>query len=207
MNMSDLSKLSIEGIDIEAAITNSGSQENLKEMLCQFYLSIDENSSLIETYFNDIEIKLSDFRIKVHSLKSTARLIGALELSQKAKDLEVAADNKDINYIKQYTPNLLSSYRSYRNYLKAFAPNIKENNDNKISIDKNKFLELLSALENFINDYDLDNLEKIQKELINYELPLDFSPICDKISKCIYNVDFEGLFSLLADIKEFKERF
>ena len=207
MNMSDLSKLSIEGIDIETAITNSGSQENLKEMLCQFYLSIDENSSLIETYFNDIEIKLSDFRIKVHSLKSTARLIGALELSQKAKDLEVAADNKDINYIKQYTPNLLSSYRSYRNYLKAFAPNIKENNDNKISIDKNKFLELLSALENFINDYDLDNLEKIQKELINYELPLDFSPICDKISKCIYNVDFEGLFSLLADIKEFKERF
>ena len=207
MNMSDLSKLSIEGIDIEAAITNSGSQENLKEMLCQFYLSIDENSSLIETYFNDIEIKLSDFRIKVHSLKSTARLIGALELSQKAKDLEVAADNKDINYIKQYTPNLLSSYRSYKNYLKAFAPNIKENNDNKISIDKNKFLELLTALENFINDYDLDNLEKIQKELINYELPLDFSPICDKISKCIYNVDFEGLFSLLADIKEFKERF
>ena len=207
MNMSDLSKLSIEGIDIEAAITNSGSQENLKEMLCQFYLSIDENSSLIETYFNDIEIKLSDFRIKVHSLKSTARLIGALELSQKAKDLEVAADNKDINYIKQYTPNLLSSYRSYKNYIKAFAPNIKENNDNKISIDKNKFLELLTALENFINDYDLDNLEKIQKELINYELPLDFSPICDKISKCIYNVDFEGLFSLLADIKEFKERF
>ena len=110
--MSDLSKLSIEGIDIEAAITNSGSQENLTEMLCQFYLSIDENSSLIETYFNDIEIKLSDFRIKVHSLKSTARLIGALELSQKAKALEVAADNKDINYIKQYTPNLLSS----RNY-------------------------------------------------------------------------------------------
>ena len=207
MNMSDLSKLSIEGIDIEAAITNSGSQENLKEMLCQFYLSIDENSSLIETYFNDIEIKLSDFRIKVHSLKSTARLIGALELSQKAKDLEVAADNKDINYIKQYTPNLLSSYRSYKNYIKAFAPNIKENNDNKISIEKNKFLELLSSLENFINDYDLDNLEKIQKELINYELPLDFSPICDKISKCIYNVDFEGLFSLLADIKEFKERF
>lgn len=207
MNMSDLSKLSIEGIDIEAAITNSGSQENLKEMLCQFYSSIDENFSLIETYFNDIEIKLSDFRIKVHSLKSTARLIGALELSQKAKALEVAADNKDINYIKQYTPNLLSSYRSYRNYLKAFAPNIKENNDNKISIDKNKFLELLSALENFINDYDLDNLEKIQKELINYELPLDFSPIYDRISKCIYNVDFEGLFSLLSDIKEVKERF
>ena len=117
MNMSDLSKLSIEGIDIEAAITNSGSQENLKEMLCQFYLSIDENSSLIETYFNDIEIKLSDFRIKVHSLKSTARLIGALDLLKLATQIESACSKKDMIFIASHTEELLQTYAAYKEKL------------------------------------------------------------------------------------------
>ena len=56
-----------------------------------------------------------------------------------------------------------------------------------------------------IEEYDYTTLENVQKELGQYELPLDFYPIYDKIVSCINNVDFQGLSDLLPEIKVIKE--
>ena len=81
----------IFGLDIEAALKNCGTKDVFKEAVRNFYDSIEEKSNLIEEYAKSSDWK--NFTILVHALKSSARLIGAAELSEKAKELEEAGDS------------------------------------------------------------------------------------------------------------------
>ena len=51
-----------------------------------------------------------NYTIKVHALKSSARVIGASNLSDMAKDLEAAGKAGDIEKIKNDTAGLLKAY-------------------------------------------------------------------------------------------------
>jgi putative two-component system response regulator len=53
----------------------------------------------------------------VHSLKSSARTIGAIEVSDLAKNLENAGKNGEIDVIAKETPLLLEKYRDLKNHL------------------------------------------------------------------------------------------
>ena len=72
-------------------------------------------SDEIERLWNEGDFEA--YTLKVHSLKSMARLIGANLLSSLAADLEYAGKHGDTETIKEKTPMLLSKYRAYAKYL------------------------------------------------------------------------------------------
>ncbi|MCR5418978.1 MAG: Hpt domain-containing protein [Lachnospiraceae bacterium] len=51
---------------------------------------------------------------RVHSLKSTAGAIGATDLSERAKALELGAGSGDLETVKRDMPDLLKEYRLLR---------------------------------------------------------------------------------------------
>lgn len=53
---------------------------------------------------------MEDYRIRVHALKSTAKMIGAENLSDLAKDLEMAAKEKDWDFIEKNHKEVLDQY-------------------------------------------------------------------------------------------------
>ena len=69
----------------------------------------------IEAYYRDGDIR--NFTIKVHALKSLARVIGAATLSDMALKLEDAGSAADTDYIQAHTDALLRSYRSFTDIL------------------------------------------------------------------------------------------
>ena len=63
-----------------------------------------------------------NYTIFVHALKSTAKMIGALQLSDMAKKMEQAGKDGDIDYIKNHYDALIEEYEKVvaeiKDYLK-----------------------------------------------------------------------------------------
>lgn len=76
----------IEGLDTEQGIAQAGGCELYREILGDFYIMIEPKAKKIETLLADR--MFHDYTIEVHALKSTARLIGATELSERCYRLE-----------------------------------------------------------------------------------------------------------------------
>ena len=91
----------------------------LKTAIAEYYRTIDEKANLIEKYAQEHDYK--NYTILVHALKSSSRLIGAMELSQMAAFLEQAGDKKSFIDIDAKTPNLLKLYRGYKQNLRHIA--------------------------------------------------------------------------------------
>ena len=104
-------------IDAEEGLKNCSNEETYMIVLESFYEVIGENSDEIEDYYRKEDWE--NYTIKVHGLKSSAKTIGAVALSERAAALEQAGLNSDVDTIKRDTDKLLSQYRSF---IKILAP-------------------------------------------------------------------------------------
>ncbi|MBQ7193425.1 MAG: response regulator, partial [Synergistaceae bacterium] len=186
----------IPGIDYDAAVTNCGSEDTFVQALEIFYNSLDKKADEIEGFERGKDIK--NYTVKVHALKSAARLVGALKLSEDAKYLEACGDKNDVAEIEAKTPALLSLYRSYKPTLaKVFGKNDEPDMSlPEISIDD--LHEMYSLIKGFAADFDLDNIDNMIAEAKNYRIPESEREKFEKIKECVTNADWGGLEELLA---------
>lgn len=99
----------IKGIDTGSALALLNNKALLRTVMEQFYRSIDKKEARIRTLWKTNDIK--NFTIEVHSLKSTAKQIGANHLSSVAALLEQAGNNHDMDFISRHTNAMLIEYQ------------------------------------------------------------------------------------------------
>ena len=185
----------IKELDSSTALTNCGTSENLESILNQYYSSIDEKALELQKFYEAQDWK--DYGIKVHALKSTSRLIGALELSKLAEYLEDCANNNTDEIINKHK-ELLNLFLNQKNIL---APLVSQASDNsvKTEITEEELSDKIQELISYADDFDIDGLDNLIKDLSSYLLPLDFSQKFSKIRQSIENVDFKELRTLLSE--------
>lgn len=86
----------------------SGEEDFYREMLQMFRDQAPKKRDEIISLYEEADWK--DYAIKVHALKSTALTIGAEELSGRAKELEQAGKEENLEYIQENHPLLLQMY-------------------------------------------------------------------------------------------------
>ncbi|MBQ9632538.1 MAG: response regulator [Lachnospiraceae bacterium] len=106
-------------LDVQEGIGYSGSREGYMALLKFFVNTIDDKSDEIRQYYNHEDWE--NFRTKVHGLKSSARVIGAVELSNRARALELACNDNDLTYIREHVGDVLAFYGSYKEKLKGIG--------------------------------------------------------------------------------------
>ena len=186
----------IEGIDSIAALTNCGSEELLHTTIKQYHASIDEKALELQQYFEAED--WNNYGIKVHALKSTSRLIGAMELSKLAEHLEECANNNTVEELQTNHKPLLDKYLSFKHKLEPLLENISEATE-KIEISQEELSEKITLMMACADAFDIDGLDSLVSELSSVKLPLDFSQKFDKIRTSIENVDFQELRNLLSE--------
>ncbi len=102
----------IAGIDGDAALLNSGSEEILRTVFKLFLDSIPEKSEELDGLYDTEDWK--NYTIKVHALKSSARLIGANELADEAMGLEKAGKAGDIDTIRAGHEDMIAHLWTYQ---------------------------------------------------------------------------------------------
>ena len=183
----------IDGIDINMAFRNIGSKELLEETLIQFYKTIDENVRELDSLFSTRNLK--EYRIKVHALKSTARLIGAKNLSNQAEELENFAEKDDLDSIIENHSSMIETYLSYKKKLKAFYEINKKDNENieKTLLTNAEFAEFLKNLSDCVENFDSTGMEALINDLNNKIIPDSFSKQISRISSYVEKIDFDSL--------------
>lgn len=179
-------EINIPGIDIEKAIKNSGSQELFVELLGDVYKAIDEKSSLVETYLQEKDLR--NYTILVHALKSTCRMIGAMDLGESFFTLEKLGKENDLEQIEKLTPDVLNAYRSLKPYLEPFAPKTGAPQN---EFDKDAISGILNKLITAIDDFDLGSAETAISQLSSYSCSEDLADQIKDLEKLVSNLDYD----------------
>lgn len=177
-------------LSVETGITNCGSEEGFVSALNIFYNSIPNMSDEIQGYYETGDRK--NYTIKVHALKSSARIIGLADLSELAKQLEAAGDGGDEDFINANTDRLLEWYRSYREKLARLDGGGEDDSD-KPPADREFLEDAFSSLEEFAGQMDFDMVETVIESLKEYRLEPEDKEIFDEVSRAYDNLDWNGI--------------
>ena len=191
----------LEEIDIGEGLKNCGGIDSYFSILKVYYDSAEITQSNLENTFSDKNWK--DYTSYVHSLKSTSRTIGAIELSQLAKKLEDAGNAGDIETIEEYQDELMNLFAIVKHTLSE-VPGIgtdQEISDDEDMVDINK-AQLKDAYQSIIEvskTLDYDTLTFILDSLRNYRLPESDRKLTRSIGEMAYKLQWDEIVRLASE--------
>lgn len=104
-----MSELRKAGIDTDAGLKYCvGDKDFYKSLLIQFASESADKIGSMKKYYTVRD--LHNYEILVHALKSTSKMIGISDLSEKAKALEMAAKNNEENFILENHEQMIRDY-------------------------------------------------------------------------------------------------
>ena len=125
-------RLANSRIDIDAGLKYClGDEEFYQTLLLQFANEADEKMPDLLRFYNEKD--WNNYEIIVHALKSTAKMIGAMPLSDEALGLEKAAKEKREDYITENHTRVMSEYELLKeNILFALESTEEKKDDSEI---------------------------------------------------------------------------
>ncbi len=130
--------LSKAGVDMETGIKYCGDIEYYKEILQVTVDGYEEKYATIKKYCDTEDY--NNLIIIVHSLKSNANNIGAVELGQLAKEVEEAGKTKKVELIKNKTEQMLNMYTEVAETIRELLE-YHQNEDADVEVETGKFEE------------------------------------------------------------------
>lgn len=167
----------IPNVDVKAGLELCGGNPDAYIAIIKTFMETAEESILrIENFAQNRNYK--DYTTEVHGLKSSSLAIGAKELSEMAKQLEMAGRREDYKQIMYETPTLIARYTDVVEHIRPFVETEKNGEsmhggEGRTPIDtdvlKVKLGEVLEAIDN------LDSPEaiKILDALLEFSLPTE----------------------------------
>lgn len=190
-NLLKFQEIIIEGIDTDVvAEHSSASIEEYNELLTLYCLDGKRKLSVLRGLLDEKDYQ--SYGIEVHALKSASANVGAMHISNRARELEKAVKREDFTFVDSHADRLLQEYEEQLLHIQKYLDDRQKNGDAKVKeaeLEKEELLEqiksALSDLENFqskdcarkveeILEYRLDErtesaLEKIREQLKLYE--------------------------------------
>lgn len=185
----------VDGISVDEGIKNSGGIETFISSIELFYDTIDGNAKVIEDAYNENDIKL--YTVKVHALKSSARIIGASQLSELCQKLEDAGNKQDMGFIDDNTNKMLGDLRSYSEKLSKVRE--QGGSDDRPPIPEDELADAYAALAEVIPNMDYDAVEMILAGLEEYKLPDPDAEKIGKIGRMLKSFEWDEMEELIKE--------
>jgi len=188
----------IKGISTESGKNASGDIETYLSVCKNFYDTADTRIHMIQSFYDEKNLK--DYTIQVHALKSSARLIGADELSKLAFDMEMAGKEERTDAIEAHTKELLNGYQFIKaEFGNVFAKSSQVDDGNKKELTEKKFNRRLKELLELMESFDFENAKGLFKDFEKYRLPEEGQNIYEKLKPFMADVNTDEVISLLND--------
>ncbi len=183
----------VEDLSFGEGIRYSGGIPGFVNALRIFTETIEDNAKVIGDAFEENDIAL--YTVKVHALKTSARIIGADSLSALALSLETAGHNNDTDFIRENTAKLLSAYRVFAKKLEKINEK-KDTTDRKL-LPEDEFKEALSMLKVLAAQMDYESTEMILEELQEYALPEEAEEKIRKLDAMLKSLRWDEMEELI----------
>ena len=192
----------IPELNVNSGISHCGSKHSYMSTLKLYIESVAKNAEELEQLWNDRDLK--NLTIRVHSLKSTSRMIGALSLGDHAAALEKAGDMKDTEKLEKELPELIEEYRRLSSSLQSLNDKDEHSSaeDTRPLISDETLKEAYSTLSEFCASYDFDSVAQVVKKLGTYRMPESEVAKYDKLLKAVDNYDYDLIPGILDGVKQ-----
>ncbi len=179
------------GFSFEEGVNHCGSKAALMKTIRIFYRTIDSKANKIEQCLK--EGLISDYVIEIHALKSSALLIGAVPLSEAAKELEDYGKQGKTEVLEEKTPDVLTMYRDLKNILRPYA---EKEEDAKKEFSDGEWITALQQIHQCIEQFDLDGVDQIMEQLEEYQVPECIRESMDQLRVYVADVSLEEIMEL-----------
>ncbi|MGN0430806.1 MAG: ATP-binding protein [Lachnospiraceae bacterium] len=194
----------IPDINLEYALLLNGTAEHVYEGMMDFIELADAEADELETFFESIDMPegLERYRIKVHAMKSSAAVIGAMQLSGLARALEMAAKDERNEDIRNVTPVFLREWRKCKETVSTVLYKQEREAEDKAEFHKELFLGQMDMLADALTEMDIDTADQIVEMLKQYRYPDSISESMKQIYTAEKELDADKVILLYAAIKE-----
>ena len=183
----------VDGINVDGGIKNAGGISSFLFAIGLFHDTVDENSKVIEDAYAAGDLGL--YTVKVHALKSSARIIGAMELSDMAQRLEDAGNANDTGFIDEHTSDFLADYRAFKDRLSKLD---EAGDGDKDMIPEDELADAYEALREVIPQMDYDSVEMILSQVSEYRLPDEDSARIRELGALLKKLDWDAMEKLIG---------
>ena len=192
----------IPELDVGSGLSHCGSSQAYMTTLKMYLDTATDNADAIEKFWKDGDLK--NTTIRVHALKSTSRVIGALSLGDHAAALEKAGDMEDTEKLEKELPLLLDEYRKLVSALEPLNDEEEQErgDDTRPFISDEYLNEAYTALSEFCASYDFDSVAHVVESLSAYRIPEDEVTRYELLVKAVDNYDYDLIPGILDRGKE-----
>lgn len=177
------------GVDTKAGLDMTGGNVGqYREILQEFGVNTLKKAEDIKRYCREKDWE--NYVISVHALKSTAKVIGASELSDRALALEMAGKQGDVGQIIENTGRLLEEYERIGSKIRSLLP--KEEVGEK-PWDTDGIKDILRRLIEATGDFDYFQAEELVQQLSAYPSLEETAESLGRLQEKLENMDYFGM--------------
>ena len=196
----------INGVDTAYALEHIGSTEGVLKIMEQFVAVGENDAAELRGYLDTLKANrddkeaLDNFRIKVHAMKTSASLCGALQVYGVAAKLEYAARDGKVQEVYDITPYFLDFWMElHAGFEKYFGTKVEAGTDKK-QVSKDVMNNLLHQLTTSMNNYDIKGADIIIKEIENYDLGEKKTELFSSLKTAVAMLDVEKCENICKEI-------
>lgn len=162
-----MTRLENNGINTRSGLQYCrGDMEFYEELLLKFAEDAARKEAELDDFLKREDME--NYRIRVHAVKSTAKMVGADELSEMARRAEDAAKNGDAVYVREHHGEILDKYREatrcIREQLGGNMPAEPAGEDGG-EISKEELLRRMESLRESLDTFEADKAETLLREM------------------------------------------
>lgn len=203
-NYQEFQNIIIEGINTDEVVEHySASIEEYKDLLNLYCLDGKRKVQVLRDLLEENDYKA--YGIEVHALKSASANVGAMQVSNRAREQEKAVSRGDKTFVDSHAERLLAEYeeqlRHIQHYLdenrKSEALKVKEKEIQKADL----LREIETALDSLENFQSKDCAHKVD-EILEYRLESDTEAGLEKIRELLKLYEDDAAEQMLHELIE-----
>ena len=196
-------------VQVEKGIANCGGE--LKEYFEILKITLEYGVSRIKELVSLKEQgDYENYTIKVHSLKSTAANVGAMEVSAMALEQEMAGKEGRYEVIDEKMEELIQKYQEVLDLIKnlleqrGLIENKKEPESEgmEFEISKDDFIAVLDGITELIEEFEFDRIESTLDSLKTYRMKEEHMEVIEQLSDYIQELQVDEMKDLIQQWKE-----
>ena len=193
------SEIMIQGIDAKSAME-------------KMHLTEDVYRSILKTYFKDLKASMQriaqeknsndikNFVVDVHGIKSSSAGIGAYELSEQAKELEMAGKEQRLDFIESHYNHFVQTAKEVIESIEVFYNGESSKVQEKVVNDSEIYTlkeEWINAMVEACDDMDSPKIAELIEEVKDKNFAEEDSKMIQQIIEYAEEYDFDEIVEML----------
>ena len=197
----------VEGIDWNFALQKVKDASLVRDLVKDFCLLAEGDLKELQSYYDGLgpdgeqEEMLKQFRVKVHGMKTSAAMLGALETSSLAKLLEYAAKEHNIKRIQSLFPTFAEEWMLLRSRLAKLLPEQDAGGGEREVMEVPELLQHLERLKDAMADMDVDMADEVMDRLMQYSYDAEIYGLLQQMHAAERSLDEQKVIGLVGEIE------